>query len=175
DSSAAGGADTWNLFYQVHSGATGSQVAWQNAGSNFVFDPSGQLSPAISQLALNNVTIDGVSLGNLQLSCPGGSITQFANTSGTITVNNLQQNGYAAGALNSVSVTSKGTISGSFANGKTVDLAQIPLFHFNGTDGLKALDGGAFAATDESGPALAGASGQILGQSLEGSNTDIAT
>jgi flagellar hook protein FlgE len=47
--------------------------------------------------------------------------------------------------------------------------------HFNSPDNLKALDGGAFAVTDESGPALAGASGQILGQSLEGSNTDIAT
>jgi flagellar hook protein FlgE len=175
DSAANGGNDTWNLFYQVNSGATGTQVAWQNAGTNFVFDNSGQLNPAITNLTLNNVNIGGVSLGNLQVNMPSGVLTQFANTSGTAAVNNLEQNGYSAGLLQSVAVTSKGTISGSFANGKTVDLAEIPLAHFNGTDGLKALDGGAFATTDASGPALAGASGQILGQSLESSNTDIAT
>jgi flagellar hook protein FlgE len=174
-SASSGGTDTWNLFYQVDSSATGATVAWQNVGTNFKFDASGQLSPPITNLTLNNVSIDGVSLGNLQLQCPAGTVTQFANSSGTASVTNLQQNGYAAGALDSVSVTSKGTISGTFANGKTLDLAQVPLAHFNGPDGLKALDGGAFAVTDESGPALAGATGQILGQSLEGSNTDIAT
>ena len=140
-----------------------------------MFDNSGQLNPAITNLTLNNVNIGGISLGNLQLNMPSGVLTQFATTSGTAAVNNLEQNGYSAGLLQSVAVTSKGTISGSFANGKTVDLAEIPLAHFNGTDGLKALDGGAFATTDASGPALAGASGQILGQSLESSNTDIAT
>jgi flagellar hook protein FlgE len=36
------------------------------------------------------------------------------------------------------------------------------------------MDGGAFAATDESGPAIFGAPGRIVGSSLEGSNTDIA-
>jgi len=175
DSTSSGGADTWNLFYQANSSATGTQVAWQNVGTNFSFDSTGQLSPPITNLTLSNVTINGSALGNIQLNSTVGGITQFASTSGTATVNNLQQNGYAAGALQSVSVTSKGTISGSFANGKTVDLSQIPLVHFNNANGLKSLDGGAFAVTDESGPALAGASGQIVGQSLEGSNTDIAT
>ena len=74
-----------------------------------------------------------------------------------------------------MAVTNKGTISGAFTNGQTVDLSQITLVHFNGPNGLKALDGGAYQATSESGAALQGATGQILGQSLEGSNTDIAT
>lgn len=39
---------------------------------------------------------------------------------------------------------------------------------------MKALDGGSFQATDESGPAIFGASGSIAAQSLEGSNTDIS-
>jgi flagellar hook protein FlgE len=175
DSASNGGKDTWNLFYQVNGSATGSQVAWQNVGMSFTFDSAGQLSPAVTNFPLTNVTVNGVTLNNLQVNSPIGGITQFANTSGTATVNDLEQNGYAAGALTSVSVTAKGTISGSFANGKTVDLSEIPLVHFNGTNGLKALDGGAFAASDESGPALAGAAGQIVGQSLEGSNTDVAT
>ena len=45
---------------------------------------------------------------------------------------------------------------------------------FNGTNFLKRVDGGAFEATDESGQALFGKSGTIVGSSLEGSNTDIA-
>ena len=36
------------------------------------------------------------------------------------------------------------------------------------------VDGGAFEATDESGQALFGKAGTIVGSSLEGSNTDIA-
>ena len=46
--------------------------------------------------------------------------------------------------------------------------------HFNGTNFLKRVDGGAFEATDESGQALFGNGGTIVGSSLEGSNTDIA-
>jgi flagellar hook protein FlgE len=175
NSASYGGTDTWNLFYQVNSRATGTQVAWQNIGQNFTFGPTGQLTPAITNLTLNSVSIDGIALGNLQVNFGTGGITQFASTSGLATINNFQQNGYAAGALQSVSVTTKGTISGTFTNGQTVDLAEISLAHFNSANRLKALDGGTFQATEESGSALAGATGQILGQSLEGSNTDIAT
>ena len=45
---------------------------------------------------------------------------------------------------------------------------------FNGTNGLQRIDGGAFEATDASGPATFNAAGRIVGSSLEGSNTDIA-
>src|SRR5262249_7853499 len=45
DSGTYGGQDTWNLFYQTNSNATGSQVAWLNGGTNFTFDQTGQLSP----------------------------------------------------------------------------------------------------------------------------------
>ena len=51
------------------------------------------------------------------------------------------------------------------------DVARLGAASFTKT----ALDGGAYQATSDSGAALQGATGQILGQSLEGSNTDIAT
>lgn len=175
DSVANGGVDTWNLFYQVDSTATGATVAWQNVGTDYIFDAAGQLNPPITNVPLGAVTVDGVTLGSITINTPTGSITQFASSGGTTTVNNLQQNGYAAGQLQSISVTSKGRISGTFSNGQNVDLAEIPLVHFNSANNLKSLDGGAYQVTDESGPALAGAPGKIVGQSLEGSNTDIAT
>ena len=175
DSVAAGGTDTWELFYQTNSTATAAQVAWQNTGTDFVFDAAGQLNPAITNLALAGVTINTVTIGNLTLVTPTGSITQFASTSGNTTVNTMQQNGYAAGQLESIAVTGQGTISGTFSNGQNVDLATVPLVHFNSPNNLKSLDGGAYQETQDSGPAIAGASGKIVGQSLEGSNTDIAT
>ena len=175
DSVAAGGTDTWQLFYQVNSNAGAAAVAWQNAGTAFKFDTTGQLNPPLTSLNLTGVTINGVTLGNLTLNVPTGSVTQFASSSGSTTVNNLQQNGYPAGQLQSISVGNNGTIVGTFSNGQNVSLAQVSMAHFNNSNGLKALNGGAYQVTDLSGPALSGASGTIVGQSLEGSNTDIAT
>lgn len=175
DSIANGGADTWELFYQVDSTATGTTVAWQNAGTDFIFDTAGKLNPSITNTPLTGVTLNGTVIGNINLASPIGSITQFASTNGNSSVTQIQQNGYAAGQLQSIAVTGTGTITGTFSNGQNVALAVVPLVHFNGPNALKALDGGAYQATDDSGPAIQGASGKIVGQSLEGSNTDIAT
>ncbi len=175
DSVANGGVDTWELFYQTSSTATGTTVAWQNAGTDFTFNAAGQPNPAIGNIALTGVTINGVSLGNLSLVTQSGAVTQFASASGQTTVNTMQQNGFAAGSLQSIAVGNNGVITGTFSNGQNVSLAQIPIVHFNSPDNLKSLSGGAYEVTEDSGPALAGASGQIVGQSLEGSNTDIAT
>jgi flagellar hook protein FlgE len=73
-----------------------------------------------------------------------------------------------------VAINNSGLVVGTFSNGQNIDLAEITLSHFNGTNYLQALDGQAYAATAESGPAIQGASGTIAGSSLEGSNTDIA-
>lgn len=174
DGAKYGGTDTWNLFYQTDSGATGTQVAWQNAGINYTFGADGQMNPMVANVTLNNVTVDGVALGNLQIVHGSGGITQFADANGTVQVNQLQQNGFPAGELKSVAVNDKGRVVGNYSNGRTIDLAEITLADFNGPNMLKRLDGGAFAQTDESGAAIFGASGKIVGSSLEGSNTDIA-
>ncbi len=173
-SAAGGGTDTWNLFYQVDSKATGQQVAWKNAGVNYTFGANGQMNPAVPTVTLTNVVVDGVSLGSIQLNHGVGGVTQFADPNGTAQVNLLQQNGFPAGELQQVAVSDKGRIVGSYSNGRTLDLADITLASFNGADYLKRVDGGAFEVTDGSGPAILGAPGKIVGSSLEGSNTDIA-
>ncbi len=175
NSVAAGGTDTWELFYQVNPNATGGQVAWQNSGTQFVFNSSGQLTPPINSVTLSNVNISGINLGNLTLETPSGAVTQFANSSGTSTVNNFQQNGFAAGSLQTIAIADNGTVTGTFSNGQNVALADIPLVHFNSPSNLDPLSGGAYEQTDASGVALTGATGQIVGGSVEESNTDIAT
>ncbi|MBN9004661.1 MAG: flagellar hook-basal body complex protein [Rhizobiales bacterium] len=171
----AGHADSWNLFYQANPNATGTQAAWINVGTNFTFGTNGQLSsPVGSSITIPNVTVGTQSLGNLSLNLGTGGLTQYASSGGNATINAINQNGYAAGQLQSVAVNNDGIVVGTFSNGQNLDLAQVSLSHFNGTNYLKAMDGGAYAVTDESGPAIAGASGHISGSSLEGSNTDIA-
>jgi flagellar hook protein FlgE len=169
-----GHSDTWNLFYQTNSDATGTEAAWQNVGVNYTFGPNGQLNPPVNEVTLSNVSVDGVSLGNLKLVHGSGGITQYADSNGVAQVNLLQQNGYAAGQLQSVAVSDKGRVTGTYTNGRTIDLAEITLANFSGANSLEAIDGGAYQATAESGTPTYNASGSISGSSLEGSNTDIA-
>jgi len=174
DSAATGGDDTWELFYLEDANAGNTDVAWRNAGQVYEFNSSGILDPNIPAVTINNLAINGVTVGNVILSHGASGVTQFADANGVAKVNLLNQNGYAAGELQSIAVSDKGRIVASYSNGRSIEIAEIPLASFLGDNALKRLDGGAFEATSDSGPAIYGASGQIVGKSLEGSNTDIA-
>ncbi len=173
--SDSGGTSTWQLFYESNTAATGTQSQWQNVGTTFTFNSSGEMNPPVSGLTLANLTVNGDSLGNVQLQFGSNGLTQFANTSGTATVSELQQNGFASGQLQSISVDSENRVVGTFSNGQTIPLAQVTLATFNGADQLQALSGQAYAATPESGQPNYSATGTIEGSSLESSNVDIAT
>jgi len=169
------GQSMWNLFYQTNSSATGTQSAWQNVGTNFIFNGSGQLiQPTTSTLTLP-VSVNGDTLNNVEINFGSNGLTQFANTSGTAQVTQIEQNGFAAGSLQSVSVDTNNRVVGSFSNGQTIPLAEITLANFNGANALQALSGGAWAATPESGNPIFSGTGNIEGSSLESSNVDIAT
>jgi flagellar hook protein FlgE len=167
--------DSWNLFYQTDPNATSNQVAWVNTGTTFTFGVNGALtSPTGSAITIPSVSVGGQTLGDIAFNIGAGGLTQFASSGGTATINGISQNGYSAGQLQSVAISNSGLVIGTFSNGQNLDLASVTLSHFNGTNYLKSLDGGAYAATDQSGSAIIGASGTISGSSLEGSNTDIA-
>jgi flagellar hook protein FlgE len=169
-----GHTDKWNMFYQVNSNPTNTQAAWTNVGLNFSFNSTGQLTPPLSTLSLNNVTVNGQALGTIALQFGSGGLTQFASTTGTVQVNLLNQNGSSAGNLQSIAVDDQGRIVGTYSNGRTVPLASVTMVNFNGQNQLKQIDGGAYQATADSGPPLQNATGKIVGSALEASNTDIA-
>ena len=128
-----GHTDTWNLFYQSNSNATGAQTAWINAGTNFVFGSNGSLvSPSGSTITLANVAVNNQPLGNLTFNFGSGGLTQYASVGGTTTINQIQQDGYSAGQLQSVAVNNSGLVVGTFSNGQNLDLAAVSLSHFNG-------------------------------------------
>jgi flagellar hook protein FlgE len=173
--SNAGGQDTWNLFYQSNPSASGAAPEWTNVGTNFTFNATGALtSPTTGSISIPNLTVGGQSLGTVSVNFGTQGLTQYASTGGTATINNLTQNGFAAGQLQSLAINNNGIVVGTFSNGQNIDLAAVTLSHFNGTNYLQALNGEAYAATQQSGAAIAGSSATIAGSSLEGSNTDIA-
>mgnify|MGYP001495080556 CR=1 FL=1 len=121
---------------------------------------------------------DGSLAGNttsLAFSTEALSTTQYANSSTTIF---QDQNGYAAGFLQSVSVDTKGTITGNYSNGQVLAKAQVALASFNNLAGLMKEGGNIFRQTTASGAPVTGAPGtnglgSISPNSLEQSNVDL--
>jgi len=174
DSYANGGADTWNLFYQVDADAAGTNPQWQNVGTDYVFGTNGSLSPTISSVNLTGLQIDGITIGDVSLQHGSNGVTQFSDANGTSEVTKLSQNGYPAGEFVSVEVNSEGRIVANYSNGKKVELAQVVTAQFNSENQLRRHDGGIYSATSESGDAILDVDGKITGAALESSNTDIS-
>lgn len=173
DGTGAAG-DTWKLFYKSDDSATGTQAKWTDVGQAYTFDASGQLNPAVNTATINNLTVDGVNLGNITLTHGPGNITQFADNNGTVSVNKVDQDGYAAGNLVNVAVSANGRVTGTYTNGKTIDIFQVSLAKFNNPNALQKMNGTAFAETQDSGAAIIGGTGDIVASSLEASNVDLA-
>ena len=169
-----GHTDKWNMFYQVDPNATGGATAWQNMGTDFTFSANGQLTPAVASVTLTTPTISGITLGNVTVNFGVSGLTSFADANGNAQVNDIHQDGFPAGSLQTVSIGDNGRVVGNYSNGRNIDLAQITLATFNGANFLKRLDGGAFEETDQSGNAVFGKAGTITGSALEGYNSDIA-
>ncbi len=173
DSTGTGGTDIWNMFYQVDSTPGNTDPAWMNVGTDFQFGPNQQLNPPIASVTIPGLTVDGVTIGDVSMNFGTNGITQFADPNGKLKPIEFNQNGYAAGDVDRVSISGN-RITAFYSNGQTADLAEIPLVSFNADNMLQRLDGGAFAETLESGSPVPTASGTIQGSQLEGSNTDIA-
>jgi len=167
--------DTWKLYYLSNSDATGTTTKWTQAGGSYTFDAAGaKVTPAATSTTISNLTVNGVSVGDVELRHGTGGMTQFADSNGTASVN-ASQNGYAAGEFVSVAVNDGGRIVASYTNGQQVEVGQVVVANFNAVNQLKKLDGGVFAATSESGEASLDMDGDgVIGSSVESSNTDIS-
>ncbi len=86
-------------------------------------------------------------------------LTEFGGNSTAAAIN---QDGFASGTLNTVSIGVDGTIDGVFTNGKTTPLAQLAVAQFANAAGLSRQGNNLFSATTQSGQPLVGA-GQSAG------------
>ncbi|ALX67033.1 flagellar hook protein FlgE [Microbacterium sp. XT11] len=142
----------WDVS-EPRSGATGS----------LTFVDGAQPAPGLT-LAADGIAIDLT------------AVTGFATLS---TVAVTEQNGAAAGTLKSYSITSDGSIVGTFSNGATQTLAKIAMATFANPEGLEKAGGSAYRASVNSGaPRLGGAGqpgfGSLVSGSLEMSNVDLS-
>ncbi|UYO00692.1 MAG: flagellar hook-basal body complex protein [Devosia sp.] len=176
DSAAAGGTDMWQMFYLSDSAATGGAPAWTNIGQDYEFGSNGSLvPPGVPTATINNLTVNGVLIGDVELKHETNGVSQFADVNGTVTVSTLNQTGYGAGEFLSVAITDSGRVVATYSNGERIEMAQVVTAQFNGINSLKRLDGGVYQTTSESGEPIFDLSGSgIIGGALESSNTDIS-
>ena len=178
----AGATSAWDLTATLDGVTTGTP-----ATTLLEFDVNGALITAVppvdNSIDFGATLPSGATIGTggvltWDLTSPSALvITGYASTS---VINSLTNDGYASGQLKSLSVTDDGKISGFFTNGQTANIAQIVLANFSDPQGLKRMGSNLFGATVTSGPAIMnvpGASGigTLASNSLEMSNTDIAT
>ena len=142
DSASLGGPhqDTWNLFYQTDSTATGTQVAWVNVGTNFTFSANGALTSPVG-LGDNDPRRDRRAvnrLATLTFNLGSGGLTQYRQHQ---RCRDHQQHHRRTvmppASLQSVAINNNGLVVGTFSNGQNIDLASVTLSHFNGTNYLQ--------------------------------------
>jgi flagellar hook protein FlgE len=102
--------------------------------------------------------------------------TQFGATS---TTSFLDQDGYSAGTLKTLTINEDGIMSGIFTNGQTKNIAQIVLAKFISQEGLAKQGDSLYAESFDSGQPIVTApgnsgTGHILSNTLELSNVDLA-
>ncbi|MHA6345243.1 flagellar hook protein FlgE [Roseivivax sp. CAU 1761] len=143
------------------------------APAAFAFDPT----TGTATLTLDNGTVPQQIA--LQLGAPDSfeGITQFA---GDYTGQSAEVNGREAGSLTRTEIDEAGIVYGIFDNGSRQALYQIPIAVVPNPNGLSQIEGNAFQLSQTSGPvdllsAGAGNAGTIRGNSLEGSNVEVAS
>lgn len=169
-----GGEDNWNLFYLSDSTATGSATQWVNVGQDYIFGSNQQTDPAITSVVVDDLTVNGINLGDISLEHGATGLSQFADINGSVTVTDISQNGFPTGELSDIAISDDGRIVGVYSNGESLDLFDVTLVKFNAGNQLSKLDGGAFAESTASGEPLFGSTGKVIALSLEGSNADVA-
>jgi flagellar hook protein FlgE len=116
---------------------------------------------------------------NWNLMGPGGT-PNISQVDATSAVSSTGQNGYTTGEYESFAVGADGTVSVTYSNGEQQNVGQIALGNVASLQGLNLLGNGDYQATQASGAAAIGTSGNaglgsMEGGALEASNVNIST
>ncbi len=171
---------TWEWHTVVDSSELDPSVAaatdlTEVGSGTLTFDEDGNLtSGGVSSTTAGAIVWNNGSDGTQQIEM-NFNTTQFSSSSVVIS---QSQDGYAPGEVVDVSIDTDGTVSASYSNGETIDVAMLTLATFNNPSGLEKLGGSLYGQTSSSGDpsvGLAGASqGYIYTSSLELSNVDLS-
>ncbi len=144
-------------------------------------DPIALTFNAANELDYAGGGIDGISTtGTFAI---GGVTIDLSTITGNATVDNLaadDQDGHAAGTLQSFALGADGTIMGAFSNGMKQAIGRIALANFVNPSGLVKAGGSLFQTSVNSGdpqvgtPGIGGR-GSLAGSALEMSNVDLSS
>ena len=109
----------------------------------------------------------------------GDGSTASTNFGSPSTTARHTQDGYAAATLASMSFNDAGILTAVYDNGEAMDVAQVAIAKFENNEGLYKLGKNLLKESKESGQAAIGkpgegGRGEVLSQSLETSNVDLA-
>jgi flagellar hook protein FlgE len=152
-----------------------ASAATQPAPLTLTFDASGVKTAPTSTLTIDPVSPDGAS-APLELEITYGTNTK--QSSAPFTLTSFDQDGFAAGSLDNVSVGSDGLVVATFSNGDTQALGKIIIATFSNPEGLRQLGDSRWGPTGQSGEPIVGeansnGNGQIQSGALEQANVDI--
>jgi flagellar hook protein FlgE len=193
--------DEWYAEIQAvpTSDVTGGAVPGQISAGVLAFNADGSLNTSASTLntnlvfgassaptptppAVNWAASIGVSGQTVNLSLGGSSGTNGGLTqeAGPSAVTSTTANGTPFGSLASIAIAGNGIVTATFTNGVSRAIAEIPLATFPNEDGLTAVSGTAYQASNNSGllslqAAGSGGSGQLASKTLEASTIDLSS
>ena len=164
--------DEGNNQYSYHMLANGGEVQGGVQGQNVEIATGTMTFNTDGSLQSNNLTNGGTvsfngATPNQAIACNFGTptsaggtgldgITQFGSPS---SVTAQSQDGYASGALSSVSVDGTGIVQGIYTNGQTLPIAQLAIAKFRSNDGLGRAGQNLWIQTPNSGDPAIGAAG----------------
>ena len=159
---------------RVFVGSTELQVTGV-PGIAMSFDSNGNLVSPTLPVTFDNFTLPGAGTTSGLTLDHGVATSQLAGAFSRISV---EQDGFAAGQLESVIVDGSGTLRASFTNGEVQTMGKVAIANFANVQGLKALGDARYVATPDSGTAMTGEAGRnglgsVRSGSLERSNVDL--
>ncbi len=135
-----------------------------------------------------NGAVNGISaadIGKTFVNIPGMTNPEFNSNATTAlrtspSLKNMSQDGYGAGELQTMFINENGIIQLSYTNGQSHDLYRIPVARFTSEDGLYRAGNNLYQHTSEAGNVEFGIAGtenygEVMSQTLETSNVDMAT
>lgn len=158
----------WQVYNYVDGQAAGTPTT-------LTFNNAGALTlPANGQIVMDPFT-PTTGAGTLSMTLDVSGSTQYGEK---FALRNTQQDGYAAGKLNEITVSEEGIVFARYSNGDDKPLGQVALTTFNNNQGLESKGNNLWVETFSSGTPRTGAPdssnlGQIQAGSLEASTVDL--
>ncbi len=164
----------------VQFGSNGTLESLTNASLNVAVNGSGSGAGNTASVTLTptfNNNSQNINLNLGVFDSPTG-VTQFAGTN--YDLQSITQDGAAPGSFTGISDDNTGAIYANFNNGRSVQIAEVPIITFENPDALQRQNGQSFTTTTDSGVAISqtqnqNGAGSLVTGSVEASNVDIAT